>query len=296
VVCEFEFCYEIISAHFIETLIGMSAHHSSLIGLRPTNEDQHIVKININGDDQKLANVNLYAVMDGHGGPNISKRVKELVYKVFLNPARQYPLGNDEIEKYFNAIERKLETDKPNYANNMGCTCLIVVEYRSITGTHLQIMNIGDSRVIMNRGQLGIPLSKDHKPGTFDERRRIEEIIATRGDAKLEWDGFDWRIKGLSVSRAFGDVLAKPYIEHLPEVFHQKLDKKVEFIILACDGVWDVISSQDAVNFVMENMSWDPVKKKAVQKDGRKNLAKALAQYAIDKGSTDNVSAIIVFF
>ena len=96
----------------------------------------------------------------------------------------------------------------------------------------------------------------------------------------------DWRIKNLSLSRAFGDIECTPYVTHLPQIYCRKLSKGDKFLILACDGLWDVLSNQDAVDFILdlENIEY------------KGNYAKALAEYALDKGSMDNITVIIYYF
>ncbi len=97
--------------------------------------------------------------------------------------------------------------------------------------------------------------------------------------------GDDWRIKSLSVSRSFGDLDTQPYVTHIPEIYKLRLNKKDKFLILACDGLWDVMSNQEVVNFIL----------KCIDKKC-KNISKELANYAINKGSMDNVSIVIKVF
>jgi hypothetical protein len=81
-----------------------------------------------------------------------------------------------------------------------------------------------------------------------EEKRRIKNLGGTithypKGD--------DPRIKGLSVSRAFGDFNAEPYLTNMPDIFRYKLDKNDKFIVFACDGLWEVLQNQDVVNFIL---------------------------------------------
>src|SRR5436305_1930508 len=74
---------------------------------------------------------------------------------------------------------------------------------------YINVINTGDSRCIICRDNLGIPLSKDHKPNWPEERYRIQQL-----GGKIYYDGDDYRIKDLSVSRAFGDIDAEPYVTY----------------------------------------------------------------------------------
>jgi serine/threonine protein phosphatase PrpC len=274
----------------------MSVHFISLCGKRERNEDQHTVILNLDQGNPKLGSVNMYAVYDGHGGPHVSKRVKELAEAAFMSRRLEYPLKQQLVKQLFNSIEAKLETDKPCYANTSGTTTLIVIEYKKNGRQYLQTMNIGDTRAVISRNYLGIPLTTDHKPAWFAERHRINKVIEKYPGAKLTFDGRDWRIKDLSVSRAFGDRDAKPYVSHLPEISKYNLAINDQFMIVACDGLWDVMASQDAVNFILDQMTLDEITGRLTRLDNRKNLARLLAEEAIARGSTDNVSAVIVFF
>jgi serine/threonine protein phosphatase PrpC len=93
-----------------------------------------------------------------------------------------------------------------------------------------------------------------------------------------------YRIMDLSVSRAFGDVRYSKYVTHKPDIFTRTVKKSDQFMIIACDGLWDVMSSQDASNYVIKNGHKD-------------NVSRSLAKHAIKKlGSTDNVSVMVVYF
>ena len=85
------------------------------------------------------------------------------------------------------------------------------------------------------------------------------------------------------------DVVKSLYIAgHSPDIYNYKLNPTDKFLIIGCDGLWDVFTNQQAANFVLQNMN-----KFNLQSN---RLAKLLANQAIKKGSTDNISVIIVFF
>jgi serine/threonine protein phosphatase PrpC len=168
----------------------------------------------------------------------------------------------------------------------MGSTSIIVIRYDQF----LNIINLGDSRCVLCRDNIGISLTKDHKPNWPEEQQRIENE-----GGKIYYDGDDWRIGDLSVSRAHGDLGANPFVSYLPDIYKYKIDKTDKFIILACDGVWDVLSPQDAVNFVLE-MCYENIKGIYTRKNKNINIAKKLGEHSIKMGSGDNITAIIVFY
>jgi len=111
------------------------------------------------------------------------------------------------------------------------------------------VANLGDSRAVLCSGGKAIELSSDHKPSRPDERSRIESL----GGRIVHYG--TWRVQGvLAVTRAFGDRRLKQYVSAEPEVRTWALGEEDEFIILASDGVWDVLSSQAAVDIVRQVM------------------------------------------
>ena len=123
-------------------------------------------------------------------------------------------------------------------------------------------------------------LSLDHKPNNPEEKKRIESLGGT-----IQYDGSDWRINGLSLSRAFGDLDCKPYVTHLPQIYKYDIYPNDKFFVFACDVLWDVLSNQDVFDYINE----------LVNKNFKGNYSKELTEYAIHKGSLDNVSAIVYF-
>jgi protein phosphatase 2C len=262
------------------------AQKISLIGARPTNEDKEFILMNKDGKHKNFAQVNLYAIFDGHGGSTVSKYVHDNLPLLFLSKNCIYPLKPKQINEFFGKVQTDLETKK--YSEHMGTTAILLMTYTVNGIDYMNICNLGDCRAVLCRNNFGIPLTKDHKPSFPEEIRRITKL-----GGKITYDGMDWRIKDLSVSRAFGDVDTKPYVSHLPDNYKYRLDKDDKFIILACDGLWDVVNNQDAVNFVLNIYYDETTNNKLIKK--RMNVAEELAKYAINKGSTDNVSIIIIF-
>jgi len=170
----------------------------------------------------------------------------------------------------------------------------------------LLIANLGDSRAVLCRSQNGrlsaVRLSDDHKPGRADERRRIEAKggvvdmqgvwrVFTPGPATFGGRNVLW---GLAVSRAFGDLLMKEpqrygcagatgeLVTAVPEIHTYDLHPTEDrFLILACDGIWDVLGDDDAVAVCIEHRSADLA-------------AHALIRRAFEIGSDDNLTALVV--
>lgn len=268
----------------------MSIHSVSLKGRRDSNEDFHSMIYNENLSSPDLEPINFYGVYDGHGGKYVSEFLSENLPNHFLKKGTKYPLTKTYINNVYQKIQNDLHDNHYTKALHCGSTCLVTIQYKSQSDNcyYINVLNTGDSRCVICRDNIGIPLTKDHKPHWPEERHRIEEL-----GGKIYFDGDDYRIKDLSVSRAFGDIDANPYVTCMPDIYRYRLDKKDKFIILACDGLWDKLSNQEVVNFILTE-SFDNTTTKRINKEI--NIAKKLGEYAIKCGSTDNITIIIVFF
>jgi serine/threonine protein phosphatase PrpC len=265
----------------------MKVYSHSLQGKRDANEDQHFHIMNLNGENNEFNNINLFGVFDGHGGKLVSKYLKETLPPFFITKFKKnLYLKDDSASKYFikvyDLLQDKLRNDHPRAVVHCGSTACVGIHYKDINNEDkIWILNVGDSRAVKcNKDNIAEQLSLDHKPNSPEEKNRIEEL-----GGKLEYDGSDWRIKGLSLSRAFGDLDCAPYVTHLPQIYKYNISSKDKFIIFACDGLWDVLSNQDAIDFINE----------LKLKKFKGNYCKELAEHAIHKGSLDNVSAIVYF-
>lgn len=266
----------------------MSAYLVSLKGERSSNEDNHNVILELENANNKTANVNYYGVYDGHGGKFVSKFLSENLYHFFVDRKVTYPLEKLYVNKVFDKIQNILFDKYEAESMECGSTCLIVCHFKENNKDYLNIMNTGDSRCVLCRNNMGIPLTKDHKPNWPDEKCRINKLGGI-----IRKDGNTFRINDLSVSRAFGDKESKKFITHRPELYKYKIKGNIDkFMIIACDGLWDVINCQDAVNFVLDNC-YD-VNMNRINKNV--NIARKLAEYAIEMESGDNVTCIVVFF
>ncbi|XXH04951.1 hypothetical protein Hte_011374 [Hypoxylon texense] len=140
----------------------------------------------------------------------------------------------------------------------------------------LYTANVGDARIILCRGGKALRLSYDHKGSDENEGKRI----ANAGGLIL-----NNRVNGvLAVTRALGDTYMKDLVTGHPYTTETVIQPEVdEFIIIACDGLWDVCSDQDAVDLVRDEQ--DPVA-----------ASKKLVDHALARFSTDNLSCMIVRF
>ena len=197
-------------------------------------------------------------------------------------------------------VQNKLRIDNRNFSEHMGSTALSIIHYQkggSKGKNVIYVSNLGDCRAVLcNKDNIAIPLTKDHKPMAHDEYIRITNL----GGKIIQDNEGTFRIKDLSLSRAFGDFDAAPFVSHTPDINKYEVTKNDKFIIMACDGLWDVISNQDAIDFVLNK--WRelnvkiPAKHTIFSQKSAKNIATSLGQYAIRIGSMDNITIQIIFF
>lgn len=270
--------------------MNQSIFFSSLIGKRDTNEDGHFISLNKNMQNIKYAPVDLFGIFDGHGGSEVSKFLSIEFPKYLVNTSIKYPWSKKQIITICDKIQERLKVF--DYSYRVGSTALIVAVFEVENTKWINILNTGDCRaVICNTKNIGVQLTKDHSPNTFSENNRINEL---GGKPKLD-DGI-WRIQNLSVSRSFGDFDTFPYVTHRPDIYRYQIHNE-RFLIIACDGLWESLTNDSAVEFVLNNCY--SIKNKITTRNKNiteNNISKQLANYAINKGSQDNISVIIIFF
>jgi serine/threonine protein phosphatase PrpC len=267
----------------------MKIYSFSIQGKRESNEDQHYVVSNLDNSDSTLNNINFIGVFDGHGGKLVSKYLRDNLPIFFIKKFKnsiflETKTFTKYIIKIFNLLQDKLKKDHPRAVIYCGSTCCLSIHCTDAQEkkSFLWIINVGDSRAILaNKDNIGVQLSNDHKPNNPEEKKRIEDL-----GGNITFDGVDWRVKNLSLSRAFGDIDCTPYVTHLPQIYKYKLSQGDKFIVQACDGLWDVLSNQDVVDFVLDLQI----------KNYKGNFAKALCNYAYKKGSLDNITCVVYIF
>lgn len=216
---------------------------SCMQGWRINMEDAHTHLLAV-PDDSKAA---FFAVYDGHGGSKVSQYAGTHLHKLIVtNPSYVEGKIEEGIKKGFLAIDEKMKADEEMKDDVSGATAVVVI----IKDSKIYCGNVGDSRAVVCVSGIAKPLSFDHKPANDNESRRI--------NAAGGWVEFN-RVNGnLALSRALGDFafkcnLDKPPEEQVvtacPDITVENLTQDHEFIILACDGIWDVMSNQEVVDF-----------------------------------------------
>lgn len=233
----------------------------------------------------------IYAIFDGHDGNYSSHYAKDKLTEKFENAFdcknvehTDEPNGKINFERmlinFIAEVEAHLEKTTFERVHRSGTTCLIVIAEKKI----LTVANVGDSRAVMcDFFGVSIDLSVDHKP--WENKGEKQRIFEARG---LIYHSGVWRVHGLAMSRSLGDTRRKKsnVIIATPEIYSFDLNQyRPKFMILASDGVWDVLKSEIAVAFIRDH-----------HLDDEDFGAKALADEAIAAGSTDNITVLIVVF
>jgi serine/threonine protein phosphatase PrpC len=270
------------------------------IGWRPTMEDEM--------DEQSHNGLHFFAVFDGHAGKRAAEFAKE---KLFANMLREFPEAHERAQltplQVAAAIKSSFHsTDREFFAHeerdNSG-TCVLSALF-GVSSRALEIAWAGDSRALLIRkGRLAFA-TVDHKPSDAAEQKRIEGAGSFVG-----WGG---RVNGtLAVSRAFGDFGFKSFragetassaeidamaVTPAPEVAHLALDGSEDYLLLACDGVFERLTNEQVIAFINKELSNRKLRPDEVSAATAKEIAAALVRHAIAMGSGDNVSVQLVFF
>eukprot|EP00878_Enallax_costatus_P000692 GHUV01000801.1.p1 GENE.GHUV01000801.1~~GHUV01000801.1.p1 ORF type:complete len:940 (+),score=301.24 GHUV01000801.1:405-3224(+) len=159
----------------------------------------------------------------------------------------------------------------------------------ALVGTHrVWIANCGDSRAVLSRGGVAVQVTDDHKPEREDEAERVEKA----GGQVLYWNGH--RVMGvLAMSRAIGDHCLRPYVIPEPEITVFARHARDEILLLASDGLWDVLSNQEATDLALRSIK-RAREKGASRKAAARVAATVLTKAAVDRGSRDNITVVII--
>jgi serine/threonine protein phosphatase PrpC len=273
---------------------------------------------NNNGQQQQqmISDKQYIGVYDGHNGDWAASYAKEKMHTHLEKCAfiangiapdasqqelEQFELGvkNSLIRSFIDLDEEILDGTKALNRRD-GSTASVVLR----VANHLFVAHAGDTRIVMGKRAMGHhdvrarALTEDHKPSLPRERKRVYDE-----GGRVEFCGC-WRViaenrgrnvrAALAVSRAIGDIdFKRPEnkgVTATPDVARITLDNEVENVIVATDGLWDVIGDQDAVRLCQS------VLRGRFSEDACREAAEALTQEALERGSSDNVTVVVACF
>ncbi|TYI85545.1 hypothetical protein E1A91_D04G003600v1 [Gossypium mustelinum] len=261
----------------------------SVIGRRCEMEDA--VKVELGFMAKGGEKFDFYGVYDGHGGSRVAEECKERLHKLLVEEIVDEGSGSGidwgrTMERCFEKMDE--EVNKGRMAEEMvGSTAVVAV----VGDGKVVVANCGDSRAVLSRGGVAMPLSFDHKPDRPDELERVEAA----GGRVINWNGY--RVLGvLATSRSIGDQYLKPFVICKPEVTVREVTNGDEFLILASDGLWDVVSNEVACRVVRRCLNGQIRSKTAdvLNQNRASEAAAVLVELAMSRGSKDNISVIVV--
>lgn len=298
----------------------------SVSGRSREMEDAISVRINFfQPEVNRRRPVHLFGVFDGHGGAHVAALCRERMHVLIEEELARVDStrvssesggGGAEWEEMWRGVMKRSYERMDEVAMGTcacgsewfkcgchpmqmalgGSTAVVAV----LSPEHIIVANCGDSRAVLSRGGRAIPLSVDHKPDRSDELARIEAA----GGRVIFLNGA--RVEGiLAMSRAIGDKYLKPVVIAEPEITFTKREPEDECLILASDGLWDVLSSDLACQVARECLREKNPPAKArpqIEEEGagalypsRSMLAAALlTRLALGRRSADNISVIVV--
>ncbi|XP_008776256.1 probable protein phosphatase 2C 47 [Phoenix dactylifera] len=264
------------------------------IGTRKDMEDEHICINDLPAHLRSLFRCPIpsafYGVFDGHGGPDAAAYIRRHAIRFLFEEAR-FPQALEVDNAFLDEVESSIRKSFLNadlalandctISSSSGTTALTAFVF----GRLLLVANIGDCRAVLCHKGEAVEMSQDHRPIYEAELRRIEASGGFVDDGYL--NGV------LSVTRALGDWDMKfpcgscsPLIAE-PEFRQTILTEEDEFVIMGCDGIWDVMSSQHAVSIVRRGLR---------RHDNPEQCARDLVMEALQLKAIDNLTVIVVCF
>lgn len=280
---------------------------AQMCDVRPHDHD-HGPAQGVHGDQSDTDKATVFAVFDGHGGHEVSQfcaaRLGRRLTELLSSSPNSFD-GEEVLSLLVHALDRDLRAELPDASVWSGSTALIALYHNG----RLFVAHCGDSRAVLctvggSCGDSSPPggsgkessrvvyvaraLTVDHKPDRPDERARIEAagglVSAPRGRYYL----VDC---SLAMSRALGDTdLNCKGVTPEPELTTVLCSASTPFVILATDGVWDVLDNQAAVDIVAHALdtSSGAASARCFHAAGR------LTQEAVRRGSSDNITSMVV--
>ena len=275
-------------------------------GLKKTNQDNYFIYPNFLNTTSTFL-----GVCDGHGlyGHLVSsylistlpQYLNTTLIKDSLTPSSPLSSLTQTITKSFIKIDNDLTTTSQIDTTFSGSTCVTTI----ITPSRIICANTGDSRAVLGKFQNGLwisqNLSRDHKPSEEDEMKRIlsnggriqpykDENNNPIGPERV-WV-LDDDVPGLAMSRSFGDEVAHDVgVISIPEVWDFDFGDEDKFVVVASDGLWEFISSEECVKIVGEFYLKGDI-------NGALNFLyrESSKRWIMEEEVIDDITIVIVFF
>ena len=268
---------------------------------KKVNQDSFIIK----SDLQAVPGQYLFAVCDGHGpaGHLVSQLIKAKLGNFLEASLPQDPSSESELRRALQeAIRKTVQAvhEAPIDLKYSGSTLTCVL----IRGAWLVTANLGDSRAELGhtrRGWALHELTRDHKPDLPEEESRIRscggrvepirDALGRPVSVSRVWLAAQ-NVPGLAMSRSVGDKLAASVgVISEPEFTHYSLQSHDKFLILATDGLWEFVTSHEAVNIVRN--AWETT---TVDDACDWLVDTAVSRWTRLGSSVDDITVLVIFF
>ena len=214
----------------------------------------------------------LFGIFDGHGGNDVVKYIKNRlpeIIKANITKNDNY----DSIENNLTSSFHKIDEELKFYdSEHTGSTATILLFQDNI----VYCANVGDSTAFIVYDNFIKKISIDHK---CTDPKEEERILLSGGKITKN------RVMGqLVLSRCLGDLYCKKYgVSNIPDISVNKLEENVKYVVVASDGVWDVVKENELLQL-------------SKNRKNAEGFCKDLVKLAIDKDTKDNVSCIVISF
>jgi len=211
----------------------------------------------------------LFGIFDGHGGNDVVKYIKNRLPEII----KSYLEKNNSIEDSFTFAFNKIDEELKFYdSEHTGSTATLVV----FQNNKIYCANVGDSTAFIIYDNFIKKISTDHK---CSDPKEEERIILSGGKVTKN------RVMGqLVLSRCLGDLYCKKYgVINTPDISVNKIDKNIKYVVIASDGVWDVVNENEILNL-------------SKKQKNAEEFCKELVKLSIEKNTKDNVSCIVISF
>ncbi|XP_031287236.1 probable protein phosphatase 2C 28 [Pistacia vera] len=215
----------------------------------------------------------LYAIFDGHSGRYVAEYLQSHLFDNILSQPDFWTSPKKAIKRAYKATDDEILNKVVESRGGSTAVTAILIDREKLI-----VANVGDSRAILCRNGTTKPITVDHEP------QKEKKLVESRGGFVSKRPGSVPRVDGqLAMTRAFGDGKLKDHITSEPDVRTEMIDRDTEFLILASDGLWKVMSNQEASDYIRVL-------------DDAQEKAEKLIEEALSRISLDDISCIVVMF
>ncbi|XP_009599902.1 probable protein phosphatase 2C 58 isoform X2 [Nicotiana tomentosiformis] len=220
-------------------------------------------------------NLGLYAIFDGHSGREVAEYLQSHLFDNILSEPDFWKNPVTAFKKAYRDTDNDILENVVGAQGGSTAVTAILIDQKQ-----LLVANVGDSRAILiQRGNIK-QITVDHESDKEEER----DLVESKGGFVIKGPGNVPRVDGqLAMTRAFGDAKLKDHITVEPNVTIEKIDRDTDFIILASDGLWKVMSNEEVAECI-----------RGIEHG--KKAAEELITEALMRGSPDDISCVVVMF